>query len=153
MQREIEEQAVQLRHDLSVEGALPEDFPIPYLTFGELRMPCLWAAPSNWAARSSMKMQVPGTHRYRFIFLLEDRFAGRIKSAINLRALRRIRFHRFSPIRSSSRAVGRTIHSAIRIVNPQFIEDPFPSGVYFHPAIRLAHLPVHRRGAVWLAQA
>ena len=33
---EIEEQAVGLRADHIAEGALPQDFPLPYLTFGEL---------------------------------------------------------------------------------------------------------------------
>ena len=80
MMEEIEHQAVDLRHAAIEEGGLAPDFPMPYVTWSELRdqlqsMPCFTLGQRD---------EVPGKHPdvpddLSSIFGHDQRFAGRLK--------------------------------------------------------------------------
>ncbi len=71
---EIETQAVELRHQAEAEGALPTDFPLPYLTWDDLR-----DGLETHGALILGPMGESGEHPLQQAFTLNSRYGGQIK--------------------------------------------------------------------------
>jgi transcription-repair coupling factor (superfamily II helicase) len=136
---EIEEQAVQQRHDSIAEGALPENFPIPYLTFSEIEDslpagrtlelggPVIDDAVGALASLNIASFFVPGS-----------RFTGRLRTALEYIAEG---VARREPVFIVSRQSARlqelwTEHPnrPISPDNPQFLEGSLSEGFTFLPS-------------------
>jgi transcription-repair coupling factor (superfamily II helicase) len=135
---EIEEQAVQLRHDLSAEGTLPEDFPIPYLTFSEIED----ALPMGHTIELGGPVfdenaDIPKRVDIASFFSPGNRFAGRLKPALDQIAEAASRRESvFIVSRQSTRLQELWAEQSIpqsAIVNPQFIEGSLSEGFTFTP--------------------
>jgi len=86
---EIEEQAVQLRRAAIAEGSLPEDFPLPYVTWSELRDQLDSLSTLGLGQDDSEAAQEGGAQLdFSALFSHDERFGGRLKPVINyIRAL------------------------------------------------------------------
>jgi transcription-repair coupling factor (superfamily II helicase) len=80
---EVEEQAVVMRQDSIQEGTLPADFPIPYLTLGEIQDALSGHATLELgqasASEADMLVEIAGEHGLAERFSAGPRFAGRLK--------------------------------------------------------------------------
>jgi len=142
---EIEEQAVQLRHDLQADGTLPEAFPIPYLTFSEIED----ILPEGRTIELGgpvfdEDVETPQRTNIASFFTPDSRFAGRIKSALDHIAEAVTRSEPvFIVSRQSARLqelwIEQTLLSPVPLA-PTFIEGSLTEGFTFIPP---SGAPIH----------
>jgi transcription-repair coupling factor (superfamily II helicase) len=77
--QEVEEQAVGLRKDYIKDGELPVDFPIPYLTWGELEDTLEGKHAIDLGQAMELESNIIGTMNISDRFLPGVRFAGQLK--------------------------------------------------------------------------
>jgi transcription-repair coupling factor (superfamily II helicase) len=133
---EIEEQALGLRLDYVKEGTLPEDFPIPYLTWAEIQdslsmHPVLELGPSSTLEGSRLAQSfTPG-----------PRFGGRLKPAIDYMVEKYLagdrlvivsrQSARLQELWTQTRPDTVAVSGNGQIPNPLFLEDSLSEGWTF----------------------
>jgi transcription-repair coupling factor (superfamily II helicase) len=89
---DVEEQAVAMRQDSIQEGTLPADFPIPYLTLGEIQDALSGHAVLELGHATAMQAdslaQIEGTGGLAERFIAGPRFGGRLKPVMEFIAER-----------------------------------------------------------------
>ncbi len=77
--QEVEEQAVGLRKDYIKDGELPEDFPVPFLTWGEIEDTLSGKRAIDLGQPVDLESYIKGTTNISDNFLPGVRFAGQLK--------------------------------------------------------------------------
>ena len=156
---ELEEQAVKLRREYTKEGTLPEDFPIPYLTWADLvdslsrhqlvELDTAWSDSESGAESDTREASIPSSDQMSRLspaqfFSPGPRFAGRLKPVMEHLVERYLAGEEVVVVsRQSSRLTElwseQTYTHNLRILadtgrpQPQFIDGSLAEGWIFTP--------------------